>query len=239
MDNPGYIGLTRMKGLGDEMRVVANNIANANTTGFRGESLVFAEVLVEAEVDGGALAMAAPRAHVTDAQPGPLTHTGGRFDMAIVGDGFFQIQTPEGPRLTRAGAFLTNADGAVVNADGHPLLDAGGAPIAVPPGTRDILIGEDGAISADGQQIGQVGLFTAAPEALLRETGTRFRLDGPPDPALGALVKQGFVESSNVSPVEQIARLVEVQRAYELGQSFLDLEDQRQREAVRTLGRAS
>ncbi len=239
MDNPGYIGLTRMKGLADEMRAVANNIANSSTTGFRTESLVFAEVLAEAAVDGGALAMAAPRAHVTDPTPGGFTATGGTFDLAIDGAGYFQVMTPQGPRLTRAGAFMIGADGAVQNAQGHALLDTGGGPILIAPDARNILIGEDGAISVNGQPVGQVGVFDAAPQDLLREDGVNFRLDGAADPVIDARVKQGFLEDSNVSPVEQMARMIEVQRAYELGQSFLDMEDQRLREAVRTIGATS
>jgi len=237
MDNPGYIGLTRMKGLADEMRAVANNIANSSTTGFRSEALVFAEVLAQAPVDGGALAMAAPRAHVTDPSPGGFTATGGNFDLAIEGEGYFQVLTPQGPRLTRAGAFLIGPDGAVQNAQGAALLDAGGGPILIAPDARNVLIAEDGAISVNGQPVGQVGVFDAPPESLLREDGVTFRTDAAPDPAPDARIKQGFLEDSNVSPVEQMARMIEVQRAYELGQSFLDMEDERLREAVRTIGR--
>jgi flagellar basal-body rod protein FlgF len=239
MDNPGYIGLTRLAGLADELRVVANNIANAGTTGFRGEAVVFAEVLARADVDGGVLSMAAPRGHATDFSDGGLSPTGGALDLAITGDAFFQVQTPGGVRLTRAGAFGLDADGVIVNADGHALLDAGGAPLAIPADAGPVTVATDGTISADGRQIGVVGLVTAAPASLTRDGGVRFTADGPTAPAEGARVLQGFLEQSNVDPVTELARLVEVQRAYELGQSFLDLEDDRLREAVRTLGRVA
>jgi flagellar basal-body rod protein FlgF len=239
MDNPGYIGATRMNGLQDELRLVANNIANVSTDGYRATNLVFAEVLAEAEVQGGALAMAAPRAHYTDANPGGLRATGGALDLAIQGDAWFQIETPQGPRLTRAGAYRIDAQGTVVNAQGHALLNEGGGRINVPQGARDIVIGDDGAISVDGQPLARVGLFTAEPIQMLREDGVRFRVDGPIQPAQDATMRQGFVEGSNVSAVREMARLVEIQRAYEQNQSFLDAEDQRQREAVRTLGRTA
>jgi flagellar basal-body rod protein FlgF len=239
MDNPGYVSLTRMKGLYDELRVVANNIANASTTGFRAESLVFAEVLAPADVDGGALAMAAPRAHVTSPRQGGFTMTGGQFDLAIEGDAYFQIQTPNGPRLTRAGAFALGPEGELQTTRGDLVLDLGGAPIQIPPGVGDVAIAEDGSISAAGQLLGQIGVFAAAPESLLREDGVNFRFEGQVEPALDARVAQGALEQSNVSGVEQMARLIEVQRAYELSQSLLDMEDNRQREAVRTLGRIS
>lgn len=236
MDNPGYIGLTRMKGLSEELRVIANNIANASTTGFRAESVVFAEVLQRAPVDGGALAMASPRAHVTDSAPGGFTATGGKFDLAIDGPGYFQVDTPGGPRLTRAGAFATGPNGDMLTPDGHRLLDSGGSPVAIPPTATSILIGEDGTISADGVQVGQIGLFDAKPQDLLRESGVLFKTGKAPAPAADSRMMQGFVEQSNVNPITELARMIDVQRAYELGQSFLDLEDTRIREAVRTLG---
>jgi flagellar basal-body rod protein FlgF len=237
MDNPGYIGLTRMKGLADELRVVANNIANLATTGFRGESVVFAEVLAETTGDGGALSMAQPRAHVTDLSEGGFGLTGGELDLAIEGDAFFRVQTPEGPRLTRAGAFRLSPDGLVVDASGAALLDQGGAPLAIPDGTRRIAVGPDGTVSADGVEVGAVGLVTVPADSLLRDDGVRFRSDAQVAPSETARVLQGYLEDSNVDPVSQMARMIEVQRAYELGQSFLDLEDGRLREAVRTLGR--
>ncbi len=240
MDNPGYVSLTRLKGLADELRVVANNIANVSTTGYRAEGVVFAEVLMEAPVDGGALAMAQPRARVTDTSEGGFAATGGELDLAIAGPGFFQIQTADGPRLTRAGAFARSPEGDLVTlGTGAPVLDAGGAAIALPAEARAIAISEDGVISADGDIVGQIGLFDAAPEALIREDGTTFRVDGAVVPLPEGRVVQGFVEQSNVNAVDQLARMIEVQRAYELGQSFLELEDQRLRESVRTIGRVS
>ena len=240
MDNPGYVGLTRMKGLDDEMRAVANNIANLSTTGFRAEGVVFAEVLEAARVDGGALAMAQPRAHFTDDRPGGLTMTGGTLDLAIEGAAYFQVETPNGNRLTRAGAFARSPEGDVVDMQGNRLLDQGGAPVNIPAAAGAVRIAEDGTVStAAGDPIAQIGLFDAVPETLAREDGVRFRADGAVDPAEGSRMLQGYLESSNVNPVTELARMIEVQRAYETSKSFLDMEDQRMREAVRTIGRVS
>lgn len=239
MDNAGYVGLTRIKGLDDELRAVANNIANISTTGFRAEKVVFAEVVVPVNSDGGSLSMAQPRAHFTDPSPGGLRLTGGTLDLAIEGDGYFQLQTGEGPRLTRAGNFVRTAEGVVVTPEGDTLLDAGGAPVVIPPGVADVAIAGDGTISADGEPVGQIGLFTAPPETMLRESGVRFRADGAIAPAQNARLAQGYLEESNVNPVVELSRMIEVQRAYELGQSLLDSEDQRLGEAIRTLGRTS
>ena len=239
MDNPGYIGLTRMRGLEDELRVVANNIANVSTTGYRAEGLVFAEVLKAAEVDGGALAMAAPRARHTDQSAGGASRTGGALDLAIQGEGYFMVETPEGPRLTRAGAFTLSAEGEMVTlGQGWRVLDEAGQPIALPPGP-DPTIGEDGTIAQGDQPVARVGLFAAPPESLLRQDGVAFRFEGDPEPDPRSRVLQGYLEQSNVDPVSELARMVEVQRAYELGQSFLDIENRRLTSAVQTLGRSS
>jgi flagellar basal-body rod protein FlgF len=239
MDNPGYVGLTRMNGLAKEMQAVANNIANISTTGYRAESVVFAEVLYEGQLDGGSLSMAQPRAHFTDPSPGGFTATGGPLDLAIEGGGYFQVMTPNGARLTRAGAFTMTAEGEVVNMQGHALLDGGGAPLAIPPGVGPVTISEDGTVSIEGDPIAEIGLYTANPDEMVREDGVLFRVDGPVQPAAEGGVLQGFLEESNVDPVAEMARMIEVQRAYELGMSFLDMEDSRIREAVRTIGRSS
>ncbi len=237
MENATYATLTRQSGLMAEMRVVANNIANASTAGFRQEGVTFSEYVADlGETDS--LSMAAARVRETSQLQGGLTRTGGTFDLAIEGEGFFMIQTPEGDRLTRAGAFTPNGDGDLVTADGYPVLDIGGAPVFVPPEAGGVAVGADGTISADGAPIGQVGLFVATdPKDLVRQEGLMFRTDGPVEPAVAGRMVQGFLESSNVDPILQITRMIEVQRAYELGQGFLDKEDERIRNVMQTLGK--
>ncbi|MFH5772734.1 flagellar hook-basal body complex protein [Paracoccus sp. NGMCC 1.201697] len=238
MDNAVYASLTRQSGLMQEMRAIANNIANASTTGFRREGVVFSEYMVPLGNGGETLAMAHVRGRMVDLQPGGMTQTGGTYDLAIDGDGFFMVQTPQGNRLTRAGAFLSNAEGEIVNADGYPLLDDGQAPIAVPPGTRNLCIAPDGTVSADGQPVGRVGVFANPDPADLRHVaGTLFEAGANPEPVENPIVRQGFLEESNVEPVTEVARMIEVQRAYELGQSFLDQEDKRIRQAISSLTR--
>lgn len=238
MDNAIYASLTRQSGLMREMRAIANNMANANTTGFRREGVLFSEYMVPLDGRGETLAMANSRGRMVDLEPGGMTLTNGIYDLAIEGDGFFMVQTPQGNRLTRAGAFQTNPEGEIVNPDGYQLLDDGQAPIVIPPGTRSVGIGADGTVSADGQAVGKVGVFANPDPADLRHVaGTLFDPGTAPEPMDDAKVRQGFVEESNVNPVTEIARMIEVQRAYELGQSFLDQEDQRIRQAITSLTR--
>lgn len=238
MDNAGYATITRQSGLVNEMRVVANNIANSSTTGFRAEGVIFSEYIEVLSNDHDSLSMATGRARETLTTQGVLKQTNGTFDLAIEGDGFFLIQTPDGERLTRAGHFTPNANGDLVTADGHAVLDAGGAPVFVPTGAGPVAIGADGVISVSGQLIGQIGLVIPNnPDGLLREGGTRFAAPDGFDIAQDGRVVQGFLEGSNVNPTLQIARMIEVQRAYELGQSFLDKEDERIRAVMQAIGR--
>jgi len=237
MDLAGYVALTRQAGLAKELQSVANNIANLSTTGYRREGVVFAEMVESLPVEGNSVAMTAARGRYFDELQGSLDETGGTLDLAIEGEGYFTVMTPAGDRLTRAGAFTRNADGTIVNMDGHPLLDEGGGEIAIPFETKHVNVSADGTISADGEPVARVGLVTVEDQTkLFREAGVLFRADTAPTPVEEGRVLQGFLEQSNVNPVAELARMVEVQRAYEYGQKLLDSEDDRIRLVVRTLG---
>lgn len=234
MEHAGYTTLSRQSGLAREMQIVANNIANAATTGYRSEGMIFSEFVQPVE-DGASLSMGQGNVRNTSFLQGTLTQTGAPFDLAIEGDGFFLIETPAGERLTRSGAFSPNGQGDLVNYDGFRVLDAGGAPVFVPPGA-DIAVSNDGTLSADGNPVGQIGVVRPLdPSTLVREDGVMFKTEDGFEPSDTARVLQGFVENSNVNPIGQLARMIEVQRAYELGQSFLEAEDERVRAAMKML----
>ena len=238
MDNATYTALTRQSGLLREMRAVANNIANASTTGYRSEGVIFSEYIEELGPGAASLSMAAARVRETLPSQGGLATTGGPFDLAIQGDGCFMVQAPGGQRLPRAGSFTPNENGDLVTMEGYPVLDAGGAPVFVPQGTGPVAIAADGTMSADGVPIGQIGIFMPMDMAgMVREDGVRFRADAGTEPALNGKMLQGFLEESNVDPILQVSRMIEVQRAYELGQSFIDKEDERIRGVIKALGR--
>ena len=237
MDNAGYTTLTRQSGLLREMQVVANNIANMSTAGYRAEGVVFTEHVRALEGAADSLSMASASGRRISAAQGALERTGSPFHMAIEGVGFFLVETPEGEALTRAGNFLRSDTGELVTPDGHRLLDAGGAPVFAPPEADSIALAQDGTLSADGQPLTRIGLWQPVdPTALTRAPGALFTADGGVQPARGGIMLQGMVEGSNVDPVSQIARMIEVQRAYEMGQSFLDSEHERTRDFLRTAG---
>lgn len=238
MSNSVYAALTRQSGLMNEMQSVANNIANSATTGFRTEGLIFAEHVRSTGPETPSISMATAGAHSTNMTQGTMTQTGGTFDLAIEGDGFFQIETPAGLRLSRAGAFIPTPEGDLVTPDGYRLLDAGGAPVFVPGDANSITIAPDGTLSADGNPLSQIGVVLPQVGVdLIREDGVRFRADGAVDSVENPSVLQGFLEGSNVDPVGEVARMIEVQRSYELGQSFLEKEDERLRSVVTLLQR--
>jgi flagellar basal-body rod protein FlgF len=237
MDNASYTTLTRQAGLMREMQTVANNLANMATTGFRKEGVIFAEHVTALGRGEESLSMATAAVANTDLRQGPLSQTNGAFDFAIEGEGFFMVETPEGDRLTRAGTFTPNGEGDLTTHDGYRLLDAGGAPIFIPPGTGDIQMASDGTLSSEGNPLTQVGLFMPNDvNDLRRENGVRFSAEGGVFPVENPTILQGFVENSNVNAVGEVSRMIEVQRAYEQGQGFLEKEDERIRAVLRTLG---
>jgi len=237
MDNATYTTLTRQAGLLHEMQAVAHNIANMATAGYRAEAVIFAEHVRALDGTTDSLSMAHATGRAISPQQGALDHTGSPFHMAIEGDGFFLVQTPEGQALTRAGNFLRGPLGEVMTPDGNILLDGGGAPVFVPPDAASVSLAQDGTISADGQPLTRIGLWQPIDHAdLIRRAGVLFTAETGVEPAEGGILVQESVERSNVDPVTQIARMIEVQRAYELGASFLDAEDQRVRDFLRTAG---
>jgi flagellar basal-body rod protein FlgF len=238
MDLAGIVALSRQAGLAKELQSVANNIANLSTVGYRREGMLFAEFVKALPIEGGSVALTEARARYLDEAQGALEETGGVLDLAIEGEGYFTVRTSAGDRLTRAGAFTRNADGLVVNMDGHALVDEGGGEILIPFEAKAIAVSADGTISVDGEPAARLGLVTVASQTgLYREAGVLFRAEEATIPVEDGRVVQGFLEQSNVNPVAELARMIEVQRAYESGQKLLDQEDQRILRVVTTLGR--
>jgi flagellar basal-body rod protein FlgF len=236
MDAGIYTTLTRQSGLMREMQVVAHNIANISTTGFRREGVIFSEYVKRME-GGPSLSMANGDTRHIDLRQAGLSQTGAAFDFAIQGEGFFLIETPQGQAMTRAGSFTPNAEGELVNMDGHRLLDLGGAPVFVPPDAGAVALSADGTLSANGQPLAQIGLWQPTdPLKMTHQGGTVFVSDEV-EPMEGGTILQGFLEDSNVNPISEIARMIAVQRAYEMGQGFMEKEDERMRGVIQTLGR--
>ncbi|MGR3541872.1 MAG: flagellar hook-basal body complex protein [Hasllibacter sp.] len=231
----GYVTLARQSGLMAEMGAIAHNVANLSTTGYRREGPIFAEFVQPVE-GRDSVSIAHAHGRMTSFAQGALTTTGGPLDLAIEGEGFFLVQTPQGERLTRAGAFGPDADGFLVTPEGHPVLDDGGSPLQVPLDAGPIGVAADGTVSAPLGPVGRIAVVMPEGAAPRHVAGTLFAADAT-RPAEAARLVQGALEQSNVDPVLEIARMIEVQRAYEAGAAFLDQESERRREAIRTLTR--
>lgn len=237
MDNSlHYLALNRQVSLRYEMDVVSNNMANINTAGYRREGVTFTEFVLSA-TDEQSVSMADFGARYALERPGEVSETNGTFDFAIEGDGYFQLQGLEGIILTRSGSFQISQEGVIANAAGLPLLDTAGAEIPVGIENKNISVANDGTVSADGVPIAQIAVVEADQVDLKRFGDTAYSvLDADLNQVAIPAVRQGAIEGSNVNPVHEIARMIEVTRAYEMAQAVIQDEDERVRETVRTLG---
>ncbi|WP_337187845.1 flagellar basal-body rod protein FlgF [Phenylobacterium sp.] len=243
MDNAVFVGLSHQMILRREMEIIANNIANMDTTGFKVESM-----MQRTEPAAPAMTLGGPRpvkfvaadGVARDFGQGVLTKTGATFDMAIEGKGFFQVQSPDGPRFTRDGRFTVDPTGRLVTQAGLPVLDEGGGEIQIDMERGEVAIGPDGTMSQGNERVGKVGVFEfATPGALEKAGDNLFRNTSnlAANPSLEARVRQGHIEGSNVRPVLEITRMVEVSRAYERTARMMDSESELSRRAVERLGK--
>jgi flagellar basal-body rod protein FlgF len=238
MDTPGYIILSR---LGAQLRateVLANNMANADTPGFRAQRPIFAQA-VERQRDVAAPAGARPVAYAIDRAtwmeltPGVLGVTGNPLDVAIRGDGFFAVETPDGERYTRAGRFALDGQRRLVDADGQAVLDARGTPIGFAAGDTRIEIQGDGTVRTENGVVGRLRVVRFDDPQALRPEGARlFAADDPPLPVDRPNLVQGSVEGSNVSPVLELTRLTGELREFQFAAQFAEREGERLQTAV-------
>ncbi|MCQ8241932.1 flagellar basal-body rod protein FlgF [Rhizosaccharibacter radicis] len=238
MENPTYIALSRLDTQQRTMDVIANNIANANTAGFRASRTVFNDYLsqqhgVQAPPGAKTLSYTQDRATYLDRTEGSFTKTDNPLDMAIGGDGFFTVQTPNGMRLTRCGEFGLLADGRIADSAGNLLLDNAGSPMQVAPGDTDIRLAADGTMTTENGRVGTVGVVTVADSnRLVAEGGKMFRADTDTTAAAAPKLVQGMIENSNVQPMTELTRMLQTQRDFQFVSQFVDSEAERQQGAI-------
>ncbi len=238
MGDSTYVLLGRQQGLLKELQVVANNVANSSTTGFRRSEGIFAEYMKARGMTEESLSMGTLAGHSISLEQGALKQTGGSFDLAVEGDGFFLVETPQGERLTRDGHFQINIENTLVDARGNPVLAEGSSPITFPENPENIQIARDGTVSVGGAPIARIALVDADATDLEHAGNNYLVARNGYEPLTEGRVLQGFLEGSNVVPVSEIARLIEVQRAYEAGQTLLEKENERISQVIRTIRQA-
>ncbi len=245
MQNTLLIGLSRQVALGRELDVVANNIANLNTTGFKADGSLFEEYLnsnARADQTGARVSYVRDRGTWHDLSAGPVEKTGNPLDVAIDGSAFMVVQTPRGERYTRNGSFQINATGELVTSEGHQVLgDAG--PLKFQPTDNQVAISADGTISVrEGNAKtdslrGKLRLVSIGnAQSLKKDGGSTFSTTGDaPQPTKDSRVIQGTVEKSNVRAVVEMTRMIEVSRAYTSVATMMQQQADLQRSAVTKL----
>lgn len=245
MDNTAYVALSQQTVLRRRLDVIANNLANVDTPGFKLESLLTRTERARpaADTDGPN-----PVSFVLDAglgrdfSQGSLRQTSAPLDLALEGDGFFTVRTAQGDRYTRDGSFSMDPQGRLVTADGDAVLDDAGGEITLNAQAGEPTVAPDGSVSQAGQAIGRVGVARFANQGVLQKIGGNLYsapANAAPVQATDTRVRQGYLESSNVQPITQITDMIEVQRAYERVSRIVDSTEDLSRNAIQRLGRAA
>ncbi len=232
METTTPIALSRQVVLRRQMDVIANNIANMTATGFRSEALLAEQV----PVDVGprqTVRYVQDVALVRDLTPGSMIPTDNPLDLAIEGEGYFVVATDDGDRYTRNGQFRLNEIGEIVTANGESVLDNGGAPIAVPPGSASVTIAPDGTVSTPDVILGRLGLVTFDDLQDLEKAGHGlYRTEQAPVPTEDVSVIQGVIEGSNVRPVAEMTEMMMTLRAYQGTQKVIDAHHELSRQMI-------
>lgn len=233
MDSGLYAAYTGLLSRTQALDTAANNLANADATGFRAQRDYFRGVLagIDSQTNRSQIGDAVNAYGIlggtrADLSQGQITSTGNPLDLAINGDGFFAVKTPQGTRYTRDGSFLRAEDGTLTTHKGQPVLNSSGAPIMLPAG--DVHIAPDGTVSvsgADGSAIvGNLALYTADAADLSAEGANLMRLrDGANLNASTAAIQQGSLEGANQDAVHGTMQLLMIQRQAEMMQRALSV----------------
>lgn len=234
MENTLYVALSKQMVLRRNMDVIANNVANASTPGFKGEHMMFVEHLANAG-KRQKLSFVQDIGIARDFSAGNISRTGNSLDLAIRGRGWFVIETPQGERYTRNGRFSMDQDGQLVTGHGHPVLDRGGRKIVFGPADSRIEVSGNGSIKTESGEW-QLRLVEFDNEQALRKvSGGLFRASVEPREAEDARVAQGMIEGSNVEPIIEVTQMIHTLREYQAAQKLIETEHERQRRAIDTI----
>jgi len=237
MENPIYIALSRQAQLRREMSIIANNIANSDTTAFKREMNIN-EAYDERMRYGEKLAFVIDIGTAMDLQEGNFDLTGNNLDFGIRGPGYFMVDDGTSVKYTRNGSFTFDSENRLVTKAGYLVLDEDENPIIVPPGIGAPVVAEDGSININGEEFGRLGVVEFEDErALEKSRDSLFVTDQQPLDPDNSRVVQGALEDSNVNPILELTNMIEVHRAYDSVKNFLDKEGERQRDAARRLAR--
>ncbi len=238
MENSIYLGLSRQMALKTNMDIIANNVANMNTTGYRAQNLLFDEYISDPKGADDPLSFVIDQGQYQMTQPGSVSYTENPLDIALSGPGFMGVQGPGGEIMySRAGNLKLDADRALTTAAGFLVSSAGGGgAIEIPQLATEINIDERGFVSDQNGQIGQIMLVEFENVQELEPIGNNlYKTDGATREAANTLVQQGHLENSNVKPIVEMSRMIETLRAFQTVQNLLQTENERLLGAIEKL----
>lgn len=245
MDNTLYIGLSKQAALQRQMDVVANNLANMNTTAFKRESVLFQQYVQDGAATAGTakddIAFVFDYGVARNFAPGAYIQTGNSLDVALTGKGFLMVEADDGDTMyTRNGHMSITEDGTLVTSSGHPILDDAGNAITITAADRRLTIAKDGTISGNQGVIAKLGVveFAQEDEQSIRKTGeSLFSSTAAPQPAVDAQVLQGMVEGSNVEPIKEMTTMMQISRAYQQTARMLEQYQDIQNQSIQRLAK--
>lgn len=238
MENIGYIAISQQMSLQQQMNMTANNLANMSTPGYRAQQALFREYVTTPQGSPGEVIRQANNAgSYRDLRVGSMTQTHNPLDVALQDPGYFTVQSPGGMRYTRDGAFALNADRQLVNKNGYPIMNENNEPIQVQQDATQIRITEDGEITSEFGTVGRIKIVNFENEQSMIRTGENlFDAEGQPEQLLtNVRVVQGFTENSNVNPVIEMNRMIDVLRNYQSAQRLLQNDHERIRSMIQKL----
>jgi flagellar basal-body rod protein FlgF len=245
MDTIVYVSLSHQLALQRQLDLVANNLANANTNGFRRENAVFESYLDVQEHTAGpgrGVSYVLDHGVARDSAQGELKITGAPLDVAIQGDGFFSVELADGGKAyTRNGHFEIDGNGTLVTSDGAKLLDERGKPFNIDPQEQGLRIENDGSIQSSTGVKGQLGLVKFANDEALERLGNTLYAGGNPEKIAPDKVKlkSGALEGSNVQSIIETTAMIDVLRTYQSTTRLMDRYEEMRKRGLERLGRVN
>jgi len=244
MDQLSALAAGGLRARMQSLYMLANNIANTGTGGYKGDSefySLYASEVSQGEGEDSASTMPVIDKQWTDFSQGLLEPTGNPLDFALSGKGFFAVQGPSGPLYTRNGSFQVSPTGALLTKDGYPLLDANNQPIKADP-TRPVEVALDGSVRQNGQVLANVKVVEFKDRSVLAKTGSNYfhnTSDQPPLDVTDIQIHQGKIEASNVNPAQAAVRLVTVMRQFEMMQKAMSVSTDMSNRVIQEVARVT
>lgn len=240
MDNTTLVTLSRQDAMRRSMDVIANNLANLNTTAFKTETVLFEQFMTDVEMEDGSteqVSLVHDYGNLRNTAEGSFYETGSDLDVAIRGDGFLVALTPDGEqRFTRNGSLSIDETGQLIARSGDPILDSDGNPIIMSDQDHHLTIAKDGTISTDAGPKGSLMMVRFDNEQMMFKTGNgTYKTEELPLPAEGVTLIQGMLERSNVSSILEMTKMIDVSRAYMSAAKAMETNGQLVQKAINEL----